>query len=136
MRLVFAGRLKTDTLTNHQRSACVSSLPALFVLGGKKDPTIARTAAISIPAPLLHQSRPCALPPLAFPFASSPRGAPAKMFKPQNAQQFPNMNQPYNTRIQPPNASSPTYASPLDQIKQYTSKFEDFLENNMSWVKP
>jgi len=54
------------------------------------------------------------------------------MFK----QQFPNMNQPYGTRIQPPNASSPTYSDPLDQIKQYTGKFEDFLENNMSWVKP
>ena len=55
----------------------------------------------------------------------------------QQGAQFPNMNQQYsNTRIQPPNASQPTYASPLDQIKQYTGKFEDILASLMDPVKP
>jgi hypothetical protein len=61
------------------------------------------------------------------------------MFRPQQPQggQFPNINQPYsNTRIQPPNASQPTYASPLDQIKQYTEKFEDMLGSMMDPIKP
>ena len=59
------------------------------------------------------------------------------MFRPQQSAQFPSTNQPYpNTRIQPPNASQPTYASPLDQVKQYTAKFEDVLENMMDPIKP
>src|SRR5947209_7946451 len=59
------------------------------------------------------------------------------MFRQQQGAQFPNMNQPYqNTRIQPPNASQPTYSSPLDQVKQYTAKFEDILENMMDPIKP
>ena len=61
------------------------------------------------------------------------------MFRPQQQQagQYPNMNQPYsNTRIQPPNASQPTYSSPLDQIKEYTGKFEDMLATFMEPIKP
>ena len=61
------------------------------------------------------------------------------MFRPQQPQggQFANVNQPYpNTRIQPPNASQPTYASPLDQVKQYTEKFEDMLGSLMDPIKP
>jgi len=50
---------------------------------------------------------------------------------------FPTVNQPYpGTRIQPPNASQPTYASPLDQVKQYTAKVEDLLESMMDPIKP
>jgi hypothetical protein len=55
----------------------------------------------------------------------------------QQGNQFPTMNPAYaNTRIQPPNASQPTYSSPLDQVKQYTAKFEDILENLMDPIKP
>jgi hypothetical protein len=55
----------------------------------------------------------------------------------QGGAQFPNMNQSYpNTRIQPPNASQPTYSSPLDQVKQYAAKFEDILESVMDPIKP
>ena len=55
----------------------------------------------------------------------------------QQGTQFPNMNPSYsNTRIQPPNASQPTYSSPLDQIKQYTGKFEDILASLMDPIKP
>ena len=60
-----------------------------------------------------------------------------KMFRQQQGGQFPTMNQPYsNTRIQPPNASQPTYSSPLDQIKQYTEKVEDLLASVMDPIKP
>ena len=59
------------------------------------------------------------------------------MFRQQQGSQFPNMNQPYtSTRIQPPNASQPTYSSPLDQIKQYTEKVEDLLASFMDPIKP
>jgi len=55
----------------------------------------------------------------------------------QQGAQFPTMNTPYpNTRIQPPNASEPTFSSPLDQVKQYTAKFEDLLESLMDPIKP
>jgi len=46
------------------------------------------------------------------------------------------MNPYVQTRIQPPNASQPTYSSPLDQVKQYTAKIEDVLENLMDPIKP
>jgi hypothetical protein len=60
------------------------------------------------------------------------------MFRPQQpGAQFGNMPQPsYQTRIQPPNVSQPTYSSPLDQIKEYTGKFEDILESTMEPIKP
>jgi len=59
------------------------------------------------------------------------------MFRQQQQSQFPNMNPSYvQTRIQPPNASQPTYSSPLDQVKQYTAKIEDVLENVMDPIKP
>ena len=59
------------------------------------------------------------------------------MFKSQRqgGAQFPQMNQPY-PNIQAPNASQPTYNSPLDQVKQYTAKFEDVLESVMDPIKP
>jgi ER-derived vesicles protein len=41
-----------------------------------------------------------------------------------------------NARIQPPNASQPTMSSPLDGLKQYTSKAEDILESVMDPIKP
>jgi hypothetical protein len=57
------------------------------------------------------------------------------MFRPQQqGNQFPNMNPSYG--IQPPNNSQPTYASPLDQAKQYTAKLEDLLESMMDPIKP
>jgi hypothetical protein len=52
----------------------------------------------------------------------------------QQGSQFANMHQSYG--IQPPNTSSPTYASPLDQVKQYTAKVEDLLESMMDPIKP
>ena len=55
----------------------------------------------------------------------------------QQGGQYGGMNPQYqNTRIQPPQASQPTYSSPLDQVKQYTAKFEDILESMMDPVKP
>lgn len=59
------------------------------------------------------------------------------MFRQQQGGTFPTVNQPYpNARIQPPNVSQPTYSSPLDQIKQYTGKFEDILASLMDPIKP
>ena len=60
------------------------------------------------------------------------------MFKQQQqGGQFPTMNQPYlNNTIHLPDASRPTYTSPLDQIKQYTGKAEDVLGSLMDPIKP
>jgi len=52
---------------------------------------------------------------------------------PSQTSQFPNMNA--SPRIQPPNASQPTYSSSLNQVKQYTAKIEDVLENLIDPIK-
>ena len=52
-------------------------------------------------------------------------------FKPMQGQA-----NPYNTHISAPHASEPTFQSPLDQIRVYTSKLEDILETVSDPIKP